>query len=322
MNLQLTEEQAALVAAVREILRDHAELPQSQRTSSCHYSEILQQLLQDNGYLGVGREVGALEAALLIVEAARVPVLVEVAASALVVPQVLGTQELAGPVALVAAEQLSRAQRNLPIARHALIDLGDDVAIVPVAADAVESVPSILSYPYGRFRQQPNLSTARRLPMKGATLRHWWRVALAAEMAGAAEAAVAFTLEHVKQRHVFGHPVGAFQSVQHRLVKCHMATTALYHLALRAAWSGNPYDADVAACYAQQNVKRLVVDLHQFCGAMGVTNEFALHLWTYRLRALQAEVGGEVSAALDVARDRWEPPPLREVPQPLSAGAQ
>ena len=64
------------------------------------------------------------------------------------------------------------------------------------------------------------------------------------------------------------------------------------------------YDADVAACYAQQHVKKLVVDLHQFSGAMGVTNEFALHLWTYRLRALQSEGGGMVESALDIARDR------------------
>jgi alkylation response protein AidB-like acyl-CoA dehydrogenase len=131
-------------------------------------------------------------------------------------------------------------------------------------------------------------------------------VALSAESAGAAQTAVAFTLNHVKQRHVFGHPIAAFQSVQHRMVQCHMVATALYYLALRAAWSGKVYDADVAACYAQQHVKKLVVDLHQFTGAMGVTNEFALHLWTYRLRALQTEAGGMVESALDVVRGRWK----------------
>jgi hypothetical protein len=84
-----------------------------------------------------------------------------------------------------------------------------------------------------------------------------------------------------------------------------MAATALHYLALRAAWSGDPSDADVAACYAQQHVKKLLVDLHQFSGAMGITNEFLLHFWTYRLRALQSEAGGMIEAALDVVRHRW-----------------
>jgi hypothetical protein len=85
-----------------------------------------------------------------------------------------------------------------------------------------------------------------------------------------------------------------------------MAATALQYLSLRAAWSGEAYDADVAACYAQQQVKKFLVDLHQFAGAMGVTNEFLLHFWTYRLRALQSEAGGMVEAAFDLVRRRWK----------------
>jgi hypothetical protein len=95
-----------------------------------------------------------------------------------------------------------------------------------------------------------------------------------------------------------------------------MVATAVDYLSLRAAWSGKVYDADVAACYAQHHVKKLVVDLHQFTGAMGVTNEFALHLWTYRLRALQTEAGGMDASALDVVRDRWQ----SEIQTPLPAG--
>jgi alkylation response protein AidB-like acyl-CoA dehydrogenase len=198
------------------------------------------------------------------------------------------------------------------------VDLGDADALISEDAADVETVPSILAYPFGRFRRPPDLRAARRLSGQAGQLRHWWRVAIAAESAGAAQAAVAFTLNHVKQRHVFGHPVAAFQSVQHRLVQCHMVATALYYLSLRAAWSGEVYDADVAACYAQQHVKKLVVDLHQFTGAMGVTNEFALHLWTYRLRALQTEAGGMIASALDVVRDRWQ----SESPTPLPAGGR
>jgi hypothetical protein len=305
MDFQFTEEQSALVAAVQGILQDHRELPQSARLRSYCFDSKLQTLLDENGYLNAGREWGALEAALVVIEVARIPSVVEVAASALVAPKLLGDEQVVGPVAILCGRDLARAHRNLPVARTALIDLGDDVAVVPVDGENVTSVPSILAYPYGRFVRLPDLGDARKLRGQGPALRHWWRVALAAESAGAAQSAVASTVNHVKQRHVFGHPVGAFQTVQHRLVQCHMAATALHYLALRAAWSGDPSDADVAACYAQQHVKKLLVDLHQFSGAMGITNEFLLHFWTYRLRALQSEAGGMIEAALDVVRHRW-----------------
>jgi alkylation response protein AidB-like acyl-CoA dehydrogenase len=311
MDFQLTDEQAALIAALQDILSDHAELPQSDRLRSHYFDWRLQRILEENGYLSAGRELGSLEAALVVMEVARVPAVVELGATVLVAPKLLAAEEVQTPVALLSGRDLSLAHRNLPIARTALIDLGSDVAVLTIAKENVTPVESVLAYPYGRFVHVPDISRARCLCGQGALLRQWWRVALAAEFAGAAQAAITYTLNHVKQRHVFGHPVGAFQAVQHRLVQCHIAVCGIRDLVLQAAWSGERYDADVAACNAQQHTKKLLVDLHQFTGAMGVTNEFLLHFWTYRLRALQHEVGGTVGAALDIARRRWQsgPPP-------------
>jgi alkylation response protein AidB-like acyl-CoA dehydrogenase len=305
MNFQLTEEQAALIAAVQAILQDHLELPQSARLNSHYFDATLQQVLQENGFLDAGRELGPLEAALIVEEAAKIPAVTEVSASALVTPQLLPQERLAGPVALVSGRSLDGAHRNLAIARTALIDLGEDVAIVPIGPGDVVPVECILAYPFGRFARLPDVNCARKLAGAAHQLRQWWRVALAAEFAGAAQSAINVTLEHVKQRHAFGRPIGSFQVVQHRLVQCQIAATGVRWLALRAAWSGEPYHADLAACYAQQHVRKLLVDLHQFTGAMGVTNEFPLHLWTYRLRALQSEAGGLNEAAQAVARHRW-----------------
>jgi alkylation response protein AidB-like acyl-CoA dehydrogenase len=305
MDFQLTEEQAALVAAVQTILQDHMDLPQSARLNSYYFDAKLQQLLDESGFLSAGRDIGPLEAALIVEESARIPAVIEVSASALVASQLLPDEQLAGPIALVAGRSLRSAHRNLAIARTAFIDLGEDVAIIPVGAGDVVRVDSVLAYPFGRFVQPPDINSARRLTGAGPRLRQWWRVALAAEFAGAAQSAVNFTLEHVKQRQAFGRPVGAFQAVQHRLVQCQIAATGVHWLALRAAWSGEPHHADLAACYAQQHVRKLLVDLHQFTGAMGVTNEFLLHFWTYRLRALQSEAGGLNEVAQAVAHHRW-----------------
>lgn len=324
MDFQLTEDQAALVAALQAVLSDHAEVSQPDRLRSHCFNERLQRLLEENGYLSAAREIGTLEAALIVMEVAKLPTVVELGASALVAPKLMPEQQVETPIALLSGRDLHVAHRNLPIARTALIDLGDDVAVVPVEAGNVLPVTSILAYPYGRFVRVPDVGRARRLRGQGALFRQWWRVAVAAEFAGAAQAAIAYTLTHVKQRHVFGHPVGAFQAVQHRLVQCHVAACGARDLALQAAWSGTSYDADVAACHAQQHTGKLLVDLHQFTGAMGVTNEFLLHFWTYRLRALQSEAGGRVDAALGIARSRWktEPSPSRRASASALADAE
>jgi alkylation response protein AidB-like acyl-CoA dehydrogenase len=74
-------------------------------------------------------------------------------------------------------------------------------------------------------------------------------------------------------------------------------------LAFRAAESGTAEDAALAAIYAQDQMRQIVNDLHQFTGAIGLTLEYPLHLWTYRLKALQGELGGlthQAEAALGV----------------------
>ena len=132
MDFQLTEEQAALVAAVQTILQDHMDLPQSARLNSYYFDAKLQQLLDESGFLSAGRDIGPLEAALIVEESARIPAVIEVSASALVASQLLPDEQPAGPIALVAGRSLRSAHRNLAIARTAFIDLGEDVAIVPV----------------------------------------------------------------------------------------------------------------------------------------------------------------------------------------------
>lgn len=308
MDFQLSEDQEALVSALQSILQDHAELPQAERLSYSCFNAELQNILAGSGFLSAAREIGPLEAVLVAIETARLPVLVETAATGLVAPMLLG-EDVEGPVALIDGKAMAKAHRNLPIARTALIDLGEDVAVLAIDPADVEPVESVLAFPYGRFRTAPDLAKARRLPGAGAKLRQWWRVALAAEIAGAAQAAIAFTIDYVTQRQVFGRPVGSFQSVQHRLVQCHAHAQSCYYLALRAAWSGDPVDADCAASFAQQGVQRLLFDLHQFHGGMGVTTEHLLHFWLYRIRALQAEAGGVHRIGLEIADRLWPDAP-------------
>lgn len=309
MDFQLTEDQEMLVGAIRSIVRDHVEIPQSERFGYCYHDAALRRRLEEGGFLDAARELGPLEAALVIAETARLPATVEVAASTLVAPMLLPNERLPGPIALLSGDALSKAHRNLPIARSAIVDLGDDAAVLRIAPDNVEQVSSIYAFPYGRLKITPDVGEWRQLPGAGPRLRQWWRVAIALEIAAAAQAAIDFTVDYVNQREVFGRPVGAFQAVQHRLVHCHTYATATRYLALRAAWSGDAAHADFAACHAQQGIRNLVFDLHQFHGGMGTTTEHLLHFWTYRVRALQAEAGGVHGAALDIVDLLWNERP-------------
>ncbi|MFW2829208.1 acyl-CoA dehydrogenase family protein [Sphingomonas sp. ID0503] len=316
MDLHLTEDQQALVAALQDIMGDHQALPQDERFSYAWHDAALQSLLAESGFLDAGRDIGPLEAALVTFEVAKGISAIDTIGAGLVAPLTLPSERFAGPVALVAVAGLDKAIRNLPIAGTLLVDCGDDVVVLPVDAAAVESVESVYAFPYGRFAERPDLAGGKRFAGAGAAMRRWWRVGIAAEIAGAARASIDFTIDYVKQRHVFGRPVGSFQSVQHRLVQRHGWAKSLYYLAMRGAWSERAIDADIAACHAQLGIQALLFDLHQFHGGMGVTTEHLLHFWTYRIRALQAEAGGLHNAALAIAAARWaeSAPALAEAP--------
>jgi len=303
MDFDLNDDQEALLSSLASIRQRYSELPSEERRARSYFAPGLQEALYEGGYFDAA-QIGGLEAALVVLAIGESPCVAETGASALVVPH-LDLPDRRGPFALLSGD-LTKAQRFLPVARQALVDLGDDVAVIPVNADEVETVETIYAYPYGKFRRAPSLAKAPRLGKAAvATLRQWWRVAIAAESAAAAQSAVDFTVDYVKQRHLFGKPIASFQGVQHRIAACHQIARGMRFLALHAAWTGAPYDADVAASYAQQHMQKLVFDLHQFNGGMGVTNEHKLHFWTYRLRALQAEVGGADQASLDMADRLW-----------------
>jgi Acyl-CoA dehydrogenase, C-terminal domain len=290
MDFELTEAQAVIQDALLGIFANFRTLP----TGSCgHFQPApeLDRLLAESGFFSLASSegCGALDAALFVYEAARLPVLVEVAGSALVA-QMIGEVELPRPIAI--ADDRSSAIRNLPNARSLLLLEGDEALVVTLGGGDVVELASVLGYPFGRLANPQNASIRSLGPGSGARLSKWWRVALAAEAAGLLRAAFDVTLDYVKQRQQFGRAIGSFQAVQHRLATCAQLVAGCQWLALRAADSGDEGDAAIAALYVQDQGRHIVNDLHQFSGAIGLTLEYPLHYWTYRLKALQGEFGG------------------------------
>lgn len=310
MNFDLNPDQRALLDAVEQIVARHSEAPKEGNVSAVvhqHYSEALDADLAEAGFFAAAREepYGPLGAVLIVEAVSSAVSVVEVAASALVATQLLD-EELPRPIALARQADLALPIRFLDRARALIVDLGDEAAVIELRREDVEPAPGMYAYPYGRFRERPDLAKARRLGRgSGARLRLWWRVALAAEAGGAMSRAIQFTTDYVKNRRQFGRPIGSFQAVQHRLAVDIQIAEGTQWLARRAAWSGLASDASAAALHAQDGIAPIVYDCHQFNGALGMTLEHPLHFWTFRLRALQGELGGNVAQAAALAAELW-----------------
>lgn len=304
MDFDLTEQQQVLVDSVRSLLEPYNEIPPEGRGAKSWFSTELYAKIEAAGYFRTARDLGNVEAALIAIEAARLPVVAGIAHSLLVTPNVLD-DDCPGPVTLIFGNP-EKPQRMLPVAKTAIIDDGTRARILSIEGEPVEAIDTVLGYPYGRFATAPSDDAGRELDAtKLQLLRQWARVALSAECAGAARSAVEFTADYVKERHAFGRPIGSFQAVQHRLAQCHQIARGMHFNTLVAAWSGDPVKAHMAAAYAQQFGRKLAFDLHQFCGGISMTTEFKLHYWTFRLRALQPDVFGADASALAVASSLW-----------------
>lgn len=132
------------------------------------------------------------------------------------------------------------------------------------------------------------------------------RVALAAEMLGAAETAFDMTLTYLKEREQFGAPIGSFQALQHRaaylLSDIELAKSAV--VAAANAVDQEPERASELASLAKAICSDMFVHVThegvQMHGGIGVTDEHNIGLFLKRARVTQYTWG---DAAYH--RQRW-----------------
>ena len=296
MDFRLSDEQQAVLDAVEKIAGDYAEVP-TEFDGFCLPSDELDRQLLENGYYDIAaiEEFGTVTAALVVERLARIPWTVEAALSMLVLPFL--PEDIERPLGLV---ERNRPGRFVASAKTLIIDDGDRLGIAQPSPDDVELVESIFAYPMGRVVR--SLAPVWLGDEEAAVLRSRLQVACAAEMAGLMQGAIDVTVDHLSIRKQFGRPLGSFQALRHRLAECTVLTGGVRHLAIKAAATGDPGDAALAAFHAQDSGARLCYDVHQMMGAMGITLEMSLHLWTYRIKALLSELGGRGEKAADVAR--------------------
>jgi Acyl-CoA dehydrogenase, C-terminal domain len=296
MDFRLSSDQEALMSAIDKLAQQFEQKPTDFRGFALVGTE-LEKELEDGQYFDIAQipELGPLAAAMAVERLARVPFTSEFALSMLVRPHLPG--EWPRPLALV---ENGRPGRFVASAKSVLVIDGDSVGIALPAPGETEAVDSLFAYPMGKLKAGTKLTKLSDADAEA--VRKWLRVALAAEASGLLHAAIASAVDHLTQRKQFGRPLGTFQALRHRMAESAVLAGGVRWLALKASATADHGDAALAAMHAQESATRVAYELHQMLGAMGMTLEHPLHLWTYRLKALLAELGGRGGQAKAVAR--------------------
>jgi hypothetical protein len=292
MDLQLSDDQSVLMTAL-DGLAERFQTRPTEHHGFALYSEALEQDLAAGEFFDIAAvpDFGAVSAAMAVEKLARLPYAAEIALSMLVRPH-LREGDLPRPFAMIEA---GRPARFAAQAKTLLVLEGDSIAVAQPDAGDVETVESIYAYPMGRLTKQ--IASSPLSASEAESVRTWLRVALAAEACGLIHGAIASTVEHISVRKQFGRPLGTFQALRHRMAECITLAGGLRWLMLKAASTGDSADAALAAFQAQDVATRVAYETHQMLGAMGMTLEHPLHLWTYRLKALTSELGGRAGQA-------------------------
>jgi acyl-CoA dehydrogenase len=118
-----------------------------------------------------------------------------------------------------------------------------------------------------------------------------------AQIAGALDAALAMSIQYANERSQFGKPIGKFQAVQQGLAVFAEEAAAVNCAAQAAALTLDRGDGrfEIAAAKLRANMAASIgaATAHQVHGAIGFTQEHALHKYTRRLVCWRSEFGGE-----------------------------
>lgn len=126
-------------------------------------------------------------------------------------------------------------------------------------------------------------------------------------MAGALERALELAVRYSTERTQFGRKIGQFQAIQQELARFAGEVAAAVAAALSAAGAlERGADALLAVAAAKIRTAQAAHEgsliAHQVHGAIGVTDEYALHHSTLRLWAWREEFGNEAAWATELGR--------------------
>lgn len=128
----------------------------------------------------------------------------------------------------------------------------------------------------------------------------WWRLGAllrSAQIVGAVDALLEYTIRYADARHQFGRPIRAFQVVQQELARLAGLAVSMGMAVDAAAAAAGQHKRSIASAVAKTQTSatcgEAVRIAHQIHGAIGMTREYPLHLWSRRIWAWRDEFGNE-----------------------------
>lgn len=286
--------------ALEAVLRDYCNAPVVRDVEAGGNALSLWQALQDGGFADcMLPDVG-----LTLTDA--MPMIAVMGQYALPVPlgqtmfarAVLQTAGMAIPeelIALAVFDGPSRLRAHVPDGATAtwyLIQEGGRAALVH--RDAADIAPTGV---HGDLTVTIGRAPAETFALPAGTLRTFGAALHTALMAGAMTRVFELTLQYANDRSQFGRNIGKFQAIQHQIAVLaeHVAATrmAAQLACLSDTWQPHAMRAAIGKCQASESVTMATAIAHAVHGAIGITEEYDLQLYSRRLHAWRTAHGSE-----------------------------
>jgi butyryl-CoA dehydrogenase len=133
------------------------------------------------------------------------------------------------------------------------------------------------------------------------------RIGIAAQALGIAQAGYEVAREYATERRAFGHRIGDFQAIQHKLADMSMEIDAARLLVYRAAWlkqQGRPHtdEGAKAKLFASEMARRQTAEAIQILGGYGYTKEFPVERYYRDAKITEIYEGTSEIQRLVIAR--------------------
>jgi alkylation response protein AidB-like acyl-CoA dehydrogenase len=133
------------------------------------------------------------------------------------------------------------------------------------------------------------------------------RIGIAAQALGIAQAAYDVARVYALERRAFGHRIGDFQAIQHKLANMSMEIDAARLLVYRAAWlkqQGRPHTEEGAKAklFASELARRQTGEAIQVLGGYGYTKEFPVERYYRDAKITEIYEGTSEIQRLVIAR--------------------
>ena len=331
MDFELSDDQAALQEAARDLLDGHASSDRVRKhlASGDALDEALWAAMVEQGWLGVavpedegGLGLGWVEAAVLLEEAGRHVAPVPLLGDLLSISALRGSR---WADALLAGEQRGcvawSARQDAVVATRegsgwALTGRPDPVVGAVTAGVAVVVTPAGLWAvdldATGHPPREPAMDLTQSLswltfdhtpatevggPDDAVALLDRAAVGASAELLGGAARVLEMAAAYAKDRVQFGQPIGAFQAVKHRCADMVVDVEGMRSVAWYGAWAVAADDPDrsvaasTAKIWCSDAARRVMASGLQVHGGIGFTWEHDLHLFMKRSQLDQVSFG-------------------------------